>query len=233
MGWEGAGQGEINDWHFVLAAGRSQFSQSVGPSGRLVPAPASVQIQFQIQFQHRCQSVSVPVPVPVLDNPDALPLLVYSFPWWIPTGREGGDPPIENVTSARPSKSPGGPPSLGLSSIDRPAASGLSCCRVVGGAAGGTHHPRKDPRKPKIPGSRTQQLDPSPSDRRTCSSVQCFPPPRLPAQTPARLDTASETAARGLRGRCGSLSSLLLVSESWAEWIAVTARKMGRSLHYE
>lgn len=229
MGWEGAGQGEINDWHFVLAAGRSQFSQSVSQS---VPQAVLCQRQRQCKSSSRSSSstdVRVPVPVPVLDNPDALPLLVYSFPWWIPTGREGGDPPIENVTSARPSKSPGGPPSLGLSSIDRPAASSLSCCRVVGGAAGGTHHPRK----PKIPGSRTQQLDPSPSDRRTCSSVQCFPPPRLPAQTPARLDTASETAARGLRGRCGSLSSLLLVSESWAEWIAVTARKMGRSLHYE
>lgn len=131
---------------FWAAALSSSMSKSVNPfcasTGARTVVRASVKCQCWI-IQTHC------------------PFLVYNFPWWIPTGREGDNPPIENVTSARPSKSPGGPLSPTGSRIDRPAVSDLSCCRVVGGVVGRTHDPRRGPRKPKIPGSRTQQLDPS------------------------------------------------------------------------
>lgn len=214
MGWKEAGQGEMTGilfWTRALSCPIQRASQSVSRLNRC-------QCQYQCQcwtIQTRCRFSST------------------TFHGGSRPGGRATEPPIENVTSARPSKSPGGPLSHHLASpIDRPAVSDLSCCRVVGGVVGGTHRPRKDARKPKIPGSTTQQLDPSPplSPPRTVTRAANV---HRRAVFSSRLashsrhwpdwDPASETPARGLRGRCGLQSSLLLVSESWAEWIAVAA----------
>lgn len=72
MGWKEAGQGEMTGILFWTPALSSSMSKPVSQSP---------------------QHLSVPVSVSVLDNPDSLPFLVYNFPWWIPTGREGDGPP--------------------------------------------------------------------------------------------------------------------------------------------
>lgn len=223
MGWKEAGQGEMTGILFWTPALSSSMSQSVSQS-------VSRLNRCQCQYQCQCWTIQTHCR--------------FSSTTFHGGSRPGGratEPPIENVTSARPSKSPGGPLSHHLASpIDRPAVSDLSCCRVVGGVVGGTHSPREDPRNPRSqdprPSSSIHLYSP-PSDRHSCSNVhrRAVFSSRLSSHSRhwPDWDPASETPARGLRGRCGLLSSLLLVSESWAEWIAVAARKMGRSLHYE
>lgn len=218
-GMEGGRAGR-NDWHFVLGCCPVQFNQPVSQSVSPPVSPSCASASGQNRCQCRCQDQCWIIQTHCRFSSTVVQLSMVDPK---PGGR-ATDPPLktsppQDQASRRVGLSPVGSP------IDRPAASALSCCRVVGGVAGGTHNPRKDPRNPR-------SQDPVPSSsihislsRTVARAAACsvFLPPRLPVQTPARLHPASETSARGLRGRCGLLSTLLLVSESWAEWIAVTA----------
>lgn len=80
------GQGEMTACPVQVSHSVSQSRASAAGARTSVRSKVSVKVSVNVGW----------------DNPDSLPLLVYCFPWWIPNGREGDKPPIENVTSARP-----------------------------------------------------------------------------------------------------------------------------------
>lgn len=108
-GMEGGRAGR-NDWHFVLGCCPVQFNQPVSPPVSPSCASASGQNRCQCRCQDQCWIIQT-----------HCRFSSTTFHGGSQTGREGDGPPIENVTSARPSKSPGGPQSRGLS--NRPTCS--------------------------------------------------------------------------------------------------------------